>query len=52
MKIKYTFFALLMTMISFAQSDVSKILSKIAEAPSATRIEKDIRKLVSFGTRR
>jgi len=51
MKIKYTFFALLITMISFAQSDVSKILSEIAEAPSATRIEKDIRKLVSFGTR-
>jgi len=51
MKIKYTFFALLISLISFAQSDVSRILSEIAEAPSATRIEKDIRKLVSFGTR-
>ncbi len=51
MKIKYTFFALLISLVSFAQSDVSRILSEIAEAPSATRIEKDIRKLVSFGTR-
>lgn len=51
MKIKYTFFALLISLFSFAQSDVSRILSEIAEAPSATRIEKDIRKLVSFGTR-
>lgn len=51
MKIKYTFFALLISLISFAQSDVSRVLSEIAEAPSATRIEMDIRKLVSFGTR-
>lgn len=34
-----------------AQSDISKILNEIALAPSAERIEKDIRKLVDFGTR-
>ncbi len=51
MKIKYTFFALFITLITFAQSDVSKILMDIANAPSSARIEKDIRKLVSFGTR-
>lgn len=51
MKNKITLIALLFSMISFAQSDVSKMLYKIAEAPSANRIEKDIIKLVSFGTR-
>lgn len=35
----------------YAQSEVSNILYKIAEAPSADRIEKDINKLVDFGTR-
>lgn len=34
-----------------AQTEVSTILYKIAEAPSAERIEKDINKLVDFGTR-
>ncbi len=34
-----------------AQSEVSKILSEIATAPSSERIEKDIRKLANFGTR-
>lgn len=34
-----------------AQSKVSKMLYEIAEAPSAERIEKDINKLVDFGTR-
>ena len=34
-----------------AQSEVSKILTEIATAPSAERIEKDIRKLANFGTR-
>ena len=51
MKIKFTLLVLLITSISFAQSDVSKILSEIAVAPSAKNIEKDIRKLVNFGTR-
>ncbi len=32
-------------------SKTSKMLMQIAEAPSAVRIEKDIKKLVSFGTR-
>lgn len=35
----------------FSQSEISNKLYKIAEAPSAERIEKDIVKLVSFGTR-
>jgi Zn-dependent M28 family amino/carboxypeptidase len=51
MKIKFTLLVILITSISFAQSDVSKILSEIAIAPSAKNIEKDIRKLVNFGTR-
>jgi len=51
MKIKLTLVALLLSLISFAQSDVSKILSEIAVAPSAKNIEKDIRTLVNFGTR-
>lgn len=34
-----------------AQTEVSSMLYKIAEAPSAERIENDIKKLVSFGTR-
>ncbi len=51
MKTKITLLAVLITTISFAQSEVSQMLSQIATAPSAERIEKDIRKLVSFGTR-
>ncbi len=34
-----------------AQSDISKILTEIATAPSAKNIENDIRTLVNFGTR-
>ena len=51
MKIKSVILALFISAFSFAQSEVSKILSEIAEAPSAARIEKDIKTLVSFGTR-
>ncbi len=51
MRIKIIVTAIMISAISFAQSDVSKILSEIAVAPSAENIEKDIRKLVSFGTR-
>ncbi len=51
MKTKITLLAVLITTISFAQSEVSQMLSQIATAPSAEHIEKDIRKLVSFGTR-
>tara|TARA_R110002073_G_scaffold4213_1_gene28000 strand:+ start:141895 stop:143244 length:1350 start_codon:yes stop_codon:yes gene_type:complete len=51
MNIKYTLFAVCISAISFAQSDVSKILSEIAIAPSSEHIEKDIRTLVNFGTR-
>lgn len=50
-KVKITIAVLLISTISFAQSEVSKILSEIAEAPSSARIEKDVRKLVGFGTR-
>ncbi len=51
MKTKLTLFALLICAFSFAQSDASKMLSEIAIAPSPENIEKDVRKLVSFGTR-
>lgn len=51
MKTKLTLFTLLICAISFAQSDASKMLSEIAVAPSPENIEKDVRKLVSFGTR-
>lgn len=51
MKTKFTLLVLLMSAITFAQSEASKMLSKIAIAPSSENIEKDIRKLVSFGTR-
>jgi len=51
MKTKITLLIMLITTISFAQSEVSKILSEIAVAPSAERIEKDIQTLVNFGTR-
>lgn len=37
--------------IAQSASPFSKMLMQIAEAPSADRIEKDIKKLVSFGTR-
>jgi len=50
---KYKFFALLLFVgcMSFAQTPVSKMLSNIATAPSASNIKKDITTLVNFGTR-
>jgi len=51
MKTKLTLLTLLIGAITFAQSEASKMLSEIAIAPSSENIEKDIRKLVSFGTR-
>ena len=44
-------FTLFLSLNLFAQSEISKILSEVADAPSPQRIEKDVRKLVSFGTR-
>ncbi|SNR33491.1 M28 family metallopeptidase [Lutibacter flavus] len=37
--------------VSFSQSKIDKILTEISTATSAQRIENDIKKLVSFGTR-
>ena len=37
--------------VAFSQSEIDKILTEISTAPSAERIEKDIVKLVGFGTR-
>ena len=51
MKILATLILIACTAIASAQSDVSKILTEIATAPSADRIEKDVRTLVNFGTR-
>ncbi len=51
MKTIITALALLLATLTFSQNEVSKILSKIATAPSADRIEKDIKALVGFGTR-
>jgi len=51
MKTLFSLLALLIFSLSYAQSDVSKVLTEIAIAPSADRIEKDIRTLVNFGTR-
>ena len=51
MKTKLIIFVLLISTMTFAQSEVSKILSEIAISTSAENIEKDIIKLVSFGTR-
>ncbi|QCX39533.1 M28 family peptidase [Aureibaculum algae] len=51
MKILATLILIACTTIASAQSDVSKILAEIATAPSADRIEKDVRTLVNFGTR-
>ena len=42
---------LLLASMTYAQTPVSEILQEIANAPSAERIEKDIRTLVDFGTR-
>ena len=33
------------------QSDFSKMMYKISEAPSSNNLERDVKKLVSFGTR-
>lgn len=51
MKLKLTLTLLFISVLTFSQSEISETLSTIAKAPSAERIEKDIRKLVSFGTR-
>ncbi|MHB1106867.1 MAG: M28 family peptidase, partial [Lutibacter sp.] len=51
--LKFTIIVLFLAISTngFSQSEIEKILSEIAVAPSAERIEKDIIKLVSFGTR-
>ena len=51
MKKIVTLITLLSTLALSAQSEVSQLLTEIATAPSAERIEKDIRKLANFGTR-
>ncbi|MDY7393822.1 M28 family peptidase [Aureibaculum sp. 2210JD6-5] len=51
MKALLPIMVLLISTLSSAQSDISKLLTEIATAPSAERIEKDIRTLVNFGTR-
>ena len=50
---KKTWIVTLLMLVSMAnaQSPVSEMLQEISTAPSAERIEKDIRKLVDFGTR-
>ena len=46
------FFALILVVqLSFGQSKADRILTEIATAPSAERLEKDITKLANFGTR-
>ena len=50
-RITSLFLLVLFSASMFAQSDVSLKLMKIATASSAKNIEKDIRKLASFGTR-
>lgn len=42
---------LVISSISFSQSKIDKILIEISTAPSAERIENDIKTLVNFGTR-
>lgn len=51
MKALLTVFVLFTSLLLSAQSEVSEILTEIAIAPSAERIERDIRKLANFGTR-
>lgn len=51
MRTKLTLITLFISLLVSAQSEVSKILAEIAVAPSAERVEKDIRKLADFGTR-
>ncbi|MBL4939968.1 MAG: M28 family peptidase, partial [Lutibacter sp.] len=50
-KITVTALLILTSSIGFSQSKINKILSEIAIAPSAERIENDITELVNFGTR-
>lgn len=51
--LKFTMMALFLAIniTAFPQSEIDKILTEIAVAPSAERIESDIRTLVNFGTR-
>jgi len=51
MKITWILTLLLLVSLAHAQTPVSEMLQEISTAPSAERIEKDIRKLVGFGTR-
>ena len=51
MKYIYTLAFLLTVSVVLAQSPASQMLQEIAKAPSAERIQKDIEKLVGFGTR-
>ncbi len=51
MKAILTIFITFFITVSFSQNDISKMLTEIAVAPSADRIEKDINVLVNFGTR-
>ena len=44
-------FVLLISISSFSQSKINKILTEISTATSAERIESDIKTLVEFGTR-
>ncbi|MFA5299229.1 MAG: M28 family metallopeptidase [Lutibacter sp.] len=50
---KYTMMALFIiaSTTAFSQSEIDKMLIEISTAPSAERIEKDVVKLVGFGTR-
>lgn len=51
MKKTLLFAASVFAITMHGQTEISKKLTEIATAPSAERIEKDINKLVSFGTR-
>lgn len=50
-KIILQIFSLGLCTLGFAQSEIDKKLTQISTAPSALRIENDIRTLVDFGTR-
>ena len=43
--------SLLISSIAFSQSEINKILTEISTSTSAKNLEKDIQKLVDFGTR-
>ena len=51
LKFRLVLLFLTMSITGFSQSEIEKILTEISTAPSAKRIEKDIVKLVDFGTR-